>query len=117
MKKITEDALNAFNEGSPFRRTNTEVFSTMKGAVVMRLHGNMVAVRIGSSVYVSLAGWDTRTTRERVNALLPPECKIHGTWYSPLSGSLAVSDSSWYALSGKTLVKVASPARIKEMIW
>ena len=78
MRKISELAGLAFRHGKNFNRDNTrvEVRTTMAGtSTTMYLHGHMIAERQShmhgsSSVAVTLAGWGTPTTRERVNGLL-----------------------------------------------
>ena len=72
MRKITEAAANAFKAGRNFSRDNTMV-SVAQGTTQMHLHGNLIAVQYHSdpnTVKVTLAGWGTPTTRERVNGLL-----------------------------------------------
>ena len=65
MRKITRDAVQAFYAGTNYRNTNTEV----KNGVYM-LHGNIIAVRYDNGdIEISLAGWNTNTTRERLNGL------------------------------------------------
>jgi len=65
MRKITEDAANALKAGKKFKRGNTEVLGGM-----MFLHGNRIAWLDGHVLRLSLCGWATPTTRERVNGVL-----------------------------------------------
>lgn len=71
MRQITQDAAIAFANDRPFRRDNTEV-RVLDGSTQLLLHGNIIAARFKGSgkVMMTLAGWGTPTTRERVNGLL-----------------------------------------------
>lgn len=71
MSKISKDAAQAFLEGEPFERQNTEVMVRPSGQVEMYLHDNRIAWRHQRSgrVHMSLAGWPTVTTKSRLNAI------------------------------------------------
>lgn len=69
MRKITEHAAWAFVCRENFRQSNTQVL-VMGDTVTLGLHGNAIARREGGKLSISLAGWDTLTTRERLNGLL-----------------------------------------------
>ena len=67
--EINTDAADAFMAGKRFKRSNTQVIVTRTG-VLMTLHGHEIAFRTSNgSLYVSLAGWPTVTTRARLNAI------------------------------------------------
>lgn len=72
-KDISVDAAKAFIAGKKFARTNTTV-ATTDNTVTLLLHGNVIAKRrIDSSlatIVFSLCGWNTPTTRDRLNAIL-----------------------------------------------
>ena len=68
MRKITEKAAKAFHNGYEFKSSNTRVVEVDRG-VELYLHDNLIAHRSNGNVYVSLAGWCTPTTRERLNGL------------------------------------------------
>lgn len=69
MRKITEEAARAFANAQDWKLANTQVFSN-GGAAFMELHGNKIAERGRRFMTLTLAGWPTRTTRERLNGLL-----------------------------------------------
>ena len=83
---------DAFIDGTPFRRDNTEVRVT-DYAVSIYLFGNKIATRyIGlglmfdvkkpNEVIITNCGWPTNTTKDRLNAL--PNVRINqlkGVWY------------------------------------
>ncbi len=70
MRKITRDAVNAFRNNEKFRRDNTEVRADDNGTVLF-LHGHCIAMRDRTGILkVRDAGWQTPTTKERLNGLL-----------------------------------------------
>ena len=75
MRKITIDSIRAFRNGNKFKRGNTEVkviepCSGSHGRMVqLRLHGNIIAQQNSGGLVISTCGWNTVTTRERLNGL------------------------------------------------
>lgn len=62
--------VSAFEANRHFKESNTEVYQFL-GATWVSLFGNIIAkkdIKTGA-VEFSLAGWDTVTTRSRLNAL------------------------------------------------
>ena len=75
MRKITERVANALFDGDKAIIGNTAV--THAGEVF--LHGNWVAGFDGQhKLVVTLAGWNTQTTRERVNGIINIAFKRYG---------------------------------------
>jgi hypothetical protein len=74
-KKITTDSINKFLNRVPFKRDNTEV--VLEGTICyLKLFGNKIAaLEPNGKMWVSTAGWHTKTTKERLNAL--PDVRIH----------------------------------------
>lgn len=71
MRKISYEAALAFCHNAHYKNDNTEVVVSERDCMaVMRLHGHIIATRVGVRVRVTLAGYGTPTTRERVNGLL-----------------------------------------------
>jgi hypothetical protein len=66
MREISKYAAIALREGKTFRRANT----TVTDSGYLLLHGSGIARKTESGLCVSLCGWNTVTTRERLNALL-----------------------------------------------
>lgn len=88
MRKITQNAINAFLSGKNFSGGNTCV-QCSSHTVTMFLHGNDIATREidTGKIYIQNAGWPTRTTKERLNGI--PGVSIQqkkGKWY--LNGEL-----------------------------
>lgn len=71
MRKIEQQLVNAVNAGRDWRSGNTSVDVTDHG-VVVRLHGNKIAQldREDGILWITDAGWQTSTTKSRLNALL-----------------------------------------------
>ena len=71
-KKITMDSVHAFIAGKPFRRENMDVEIDHNGTVYLKLFGNIIAFRsyLDDKVYIKNCGWETNTTKERLNYLL-----------------------------------------------
>lgn len=71
MKKITEKMATAFKAAQACKVGNSEVRRT-DCLIVLYLHGNRIAWRNPDSnfLHVTCAGWNTYTTRERLNGLL-----------------------------------------------
>ncbi len=65
MRKITKDICKALQSGKPCTRSNTYTDGTK-----VFLHNNLIAFKRDNGLSISLAGWPTPTTRERINGLL-----------------------------------------------
>ena len=71
MRKVTMDAVSAFFNRSSGTFSNTAVQASSDGLVTMQLHGNTIATMTRSgSVMLSTCGWETTTTKERLNGIL-----------------------------------------------
>lgn len=74
--KVASEAVHALYAGKSFRKGNTEVRRMPYGLAVMYLHGSAIAALFPNGrLEVSLAGWPTVTTRDRLNAL--PHVRVH----------------------------------------
>ena len=103
-RQITIDAVRAFNNSYKFKRDNTEVRrvcsisdSEVEGALIqteLRLHGNLIAYKINSGVFISNGGYTPEpnrrgdrptgsvTTKERLNGLSGVEITVKNyQWY------------------------------------
>lgn len=71
MRQITRNACAAFMQGQHFERSNTHVFQEPYTRFWhLELFGNCIAKRTESGrLQISSAGWNTTTTRERLNGL------------------------------------------------
>jgi hypothetical protein len=75
MRQITIDSIRAFRNNQPFKRGNMEV-RVYDNPVMgtqnfrdLRLHGNIIATLSDEGLTISTCGWNTVTTRERLNGL------------------------------------------------
>lgn len=65
MRKVTEKIAEAFKNGRKLSISNTST----DGQSVF-LHGHRIAWRDNNKLYISMCGWPTVTTRERINGVL-----------------------------------------------
>lgn len=70
MRKIESGMIEAIRERRSYRCANTSVRVRSDGVPRVMLHGNCIAVVLETVVVFSLSGWDTPTTRSRINAVL-----------------------------------------------
>tara|TARA_R110000744_G_C19371770_1_gene563268 strand:+ start:88833 stop:89135 length:303 start_codon:yes stop_codon:yes gene_type:complete len=97
MHKVTHQAVNAFNNNQAFKSGNTTVeLSPLGYMVVMKLHGHAIARKDieKGTIEVTSAGWETTTTKERLNGL--NGIKVNqksGQWY--LNGNAWHDSSIW----------------------
>ena len=69
MRKITQNAVNAFMRREPFKQSNTEV-AVHPADTRLYLHGNLIAmIDLMGNIKVSNAGYFTNTTKERLNGI------------------------------------------------
>lgn len=88
MRKITRESIDAFNSNETFSKANTTV-SVTDTTTVLLLHGNSIAYkdRATGKIEITHCGWDTTTTKERLNGLDEVEIRQRqGKWY--LNGDL-----------------------------
>ena len=75
MRKIETNMNTAIKKGRDFRSGNTEVSAFTCGATgrpgsIVKLHGNKIAEVYANSIVLFDGGWQTVTTKSRLNALL-----------------------------------------------
>jgi len=84
MRKITQNAVNAFLQGSRFNDNNTSV-EVLPNVTILSLHGNKIAYLYNDperTLSITNCGWFTNTTKDRLNAI--PNVSIQqkkGVWY------------------------------------
>lgn len=64
MRQITRNAVAAFIGGYNFNSGNTQVMDN-----ALYLHGNKIAELRNGELWITIAGWNTHTTKERLNGL------------------------------------------------
>lgn len=65
MRKVTEKIADAF-----YAKRKLRVSNTYTDGQAVWLYGNKIVERRRDGIWVSLAGWNTLTTRERLNGIL-----------------------------------------------
>ena len=88
MRKITEEAIEAFIDGKRFKKRNTEVYEG-EFTTFLILHSNVIAYRYDDgSIEITTCGWNTPTTRERLNG-------IPGVHVRSLKKQLYLNNQEW----------------------
>ena len=84
MRKITAQALRAFENATPFKSGNTQVEVT-PNCTILKLFGNPIAYRYNDperTLSITNCGWPTDTTRERLNGIEGVSIsQSAGLWY------------------------------------
>jgi hypothetical protein len=73
VNRLTRDACQAFIDGDDMTRGNTHVHHNGRpaGAISrLYLHGHLIAERDGIIIRITMAGYASNVTRERLNGLL-----------------------------------------------
>ena len=74
MRQIERDMLSAIKLGKCWRKANTEVYTNDNNASLVYLHGNHIATVTYNKVSVFDGGWQTNTTKSRLNAIINSLC-------------------------------------------
>ena len=71
MRKIEQDMCRAVVNRKDMRKANTQVlYSPSRDVSCVYLHGNLIAVVNKDTVQVFDGGWQSNTTKSRLNALI-----------------------------------------------
>lgn len=86
MRQITQKAVQSFKNNTNFKLDNTEVKNFYPSETRFLLHDNMIAKRAQGGLYISSCGWQTTTTKERLNGILaaynlPTIYQKRGKWF------------------------------------
>lgn len=105
MRVIEKQMIQAIARRKSWRNGNTSV-DVHSSWCEVRLHGNMIARIDNEGVKFSLAGWNTATTRSRVNAILQTFCNGHARvsqkafapilWIGGVPHEISASAREWY---------------------
>jgi len=75
MRKIEEQMCNAVSHNIDWKNGNTSVhFNEENGESIVRLHGNKIAVIGDDFLQIFDGGWQSNTTKSRLNALCDAFC-------------------------------------------
>ena len=90
MRQVTEQIKNSFCQGLPLTVGNTRTDGTS-----VFLHGNEIVRRDPSGlVFATLAGWNTPTTRERVNGITG--MGFHQVDFEPCLDGEPINPHDWF---------------------
>jgi hypothetical protein len=73
MRKIERQMCDAIRDNNSWRSGNTEVQNTPYGSLVY-LHGNHIATVTDDAVQLFDGGWQSNTTKSRLNAICDTFC-------------------------------------------
>ncbi len=90
MRKNTKECLSSFVAGV-HHHSERDTITVVTDGSAWYLHGNKIATKCGSFITLSSCGWETNTTKERLNAIL--------TYYR--MGYIFQQNFQWYHTQGK----------------
>ena len=71
MRKIEQQMIRAISNNTDWQSANTRVvYSPIRGTSEVYLHNNLIAIVTDDSVQLFDGGWQTNTTKSRLNAIL-----------------------------------------------
>ena len=76
MRKVTIEAVEAFNAWREFKSSNTTVTKKINGSMTIELFGNQIAKREKKNLIINNRGYVTMTTAERLRGVVSWELKI-----------------------------------------
>lgn len=95
MRKVTQVTAQALKNQTPLTMGNTSVMGG-DGNTILTLHGNVIATVEGNKLLLTSSGWETNTTKERLNGIL----ETFG-----LSARVAQRDFEWFIVDGDNATK------------
>lgn len=95
MRKIDNNVAIAVNNRYDYKSGNTRV-EVVNNNVFVYLHNNLIYRIIDGAVSFTLAGWNTQTTRSRLNAL---GVNIKQKNYDAILNGRKIDPAVWYWLS------------------
>lgn len=102
MRKIETAIIKAVNEKKTIKLSNRDYVEHNNGLSKVYLHGNTIAVynHEQKTLAFTFAGWDTVTTKSRINAILsvfaPATYYCYHKNYQLYCGGSKLLSSSWY---------------------
>ena len=94
MRQVEEKMLQAVRSGRNFRSGNTVVTADETGIKVY-LHGNCIFAIYQGVKRFTLSGWNSVTTRSRLNAL---GVSVSQKNWDPIYKGAVISSNSWYTV-------------------
>ena len=90
MRKITQEAVEAMYNRKKFKKSNTQIVVDGDYSA-MFLHGNKIAEIDNYELFICSKGWNTNTTKERLNGVLGQLFGYYG--YIP---KIVQKDFEWF---------------------
>ena len=95
MRKIESQMCAAVQKNIDWQSSNTSVhFDPETGVSVVRLHGNKIAEVDDTSMTIFDGGWQTNTTKSRLNALI-------NTFCNGVTDGVFQKQHVWYIMDNK----------------
>ena len=97
MRKVTNEIANAFAQGE-----SKAVGNTWTDGQAVYLHGNKITERTENGIFMTLAGWNTTTTRERLNGIaqvLGFDVSFNQKDFEPYLNGSIVNPTEWVKVS------------------
>ncbi len=95
MRKIESQMLTAIRNNDNWQSANTSVhFDPETGVSVVRLHGNKIAEVSDTDMTIFDGGWQSNTTKSRLNALIDRFCNA-------VTDGVFQKDYQWYIRDNK----------------
>ena len=88
MRKITKEIMQAF-----IRRESKSIGNSSTDGENIYLHGHLIARRVDGHIQINNCGYETNTTKERLNGLLD---------YMGISHGIYQRDFEWYWKDGES---------------
>ena len=80
-RAITTESIEAFNNNEAFNKSNT-IVTVEHYSTRLFLFGNCIATRTDGVLWITNCGWETVTTKERLNGLEGVSInQSKGVWY------------------------------------
>lgn len=122
MRKIEQQMCAAISNGQTWQCGNTIVRFDNRMAIVGLHHSQIAYIHKDGTARISLAGWNTPTTRSRVNAILDQfvprpwrVATLKGVAYltHPRRDSIEITSDAWvtFDATGEPVTTGESPAR------
>jgi len=74
MRQIEREMISAIKLGKCWHKANTEVYTNDNNCSLVYLHGNHIATVTYNKVRIFDGGWQTNTTKSRLNAIIKSLC-------------------------------------------
>ena len=94
-RQITKESVRAFLNDQKFSKSNTTV-SRADGVTSLILFGNRIAYKKDGKLFVTMCGYNTVTTRERLNGI--PCLSVRSEKFTPYINGVKVSSYKTYEI-------------------